>query len=632
MFLRITFFLMLIMQQGLHAQENLLAASIPAELKENANAVIRSEQIDITISSRKSMNIARTRTVTVFNEGGLRFIDASEYFDGSSKIKSISAVIYNAFGKEIKKVKEKDFSQRSVSEGSIITDNKIIYLDYTPVQYPFTVVFTSEKQTSTTAFIPLWSPVEGNYASTEYSGITINYEPELGFKYKPYNFTGTVLGKEESAGRLSLHCEKVLAIKEEDYSPSFQKTVPHVLFGLEKFNLEGVEGEASTWNDFSIWMYNNLLTGTDELPDETVAKIKSLTGNETDALKKAKIVYEYVQSKTRYISIQLGIGGWKPMKAKDVDRLGYGDCKALTNYTRALLNAVGVEAYYTVVYGDRSKRDIREDFVSMQGNHVILAIPHKDNFVWLECTSQSLPFNFQGDFTDDRMVLVVKPDGGQVVRTHIYDVKANSQVSTGAYSITPDGGITGSISIVSKGIQYDNKYILESKSATDLNKFYKSGFSNINNLVIKKTGLFNNKDGQEFKEEISIEAESYCTKNGNRFMVPINAFNQSSHIPQRYRDRKNPFEITRGFYDTDEITIQLPEGFTIEAKPETVTITDKFGEYKAEYVMVDDTTMLYKRTLLINNGQYESADYEKYRQFREKIARNDNAKMVLIKN
>jgi hypothetical protein len=60
----------------------------------------------------------------------------------------------------------------------------------------------------------------------------------------------------------------------------------------------------------------------------------------------------------------------------DVDRLGYGDCKGLTNYTKALLEAVDVPSYNTILYGDSYKKDIESDFVSMQGNHMILAIPY----------------------------------------------------------------------------------------------------------------------------------------------------------------------------------------------------------------------------------------------------------------
>ena len=159
-----------------------------------------------------------------------------------------------------------------------------------------------------------------------------------------------------------------------------------------------------------------------------------------------------------------------------------------------------------------------------------------------------------------------------------------------------------------------------------------NNFSNINNIKLKKTGVQNNTDTQVFTEDINIEAEGYCSKSGNRVMFAVNAFNQSNLIPQRYRNRKMPFEIATGYYDEDEITINLPTGFTMEAKPENITITDKFGEYKAFYEVVSPTKMIFKRSLHVNEGLYASSEYESYRQFREKIARNDNAKIVLLKN
>jgi len=320
------------------------------------------------------------------------------------------------------------------------------------------------------------------------------------------------------------------------------------------------------------------------------------------------------------------------MAAKDVDRLGYGDCKALSNYTRALLKVVGVESYYAVIYGDRNRRDIREDFVSMQGNHVVLAIPYKGDLVWLECTNQIRPFGFQGDFTDNRMALIVKNGKGQIVRTHVYEGKGNTQLSKGTYNITDAGTINGAVQIVSKGLQYDDKFVFETQSPDELDKIYKSRFKNINNLKLKKMALQNNDSSQEFTEDIAIEAEGYCNKSGNKVMFAVNAFNQSFTIPQRYRSRKMPFEISTGFFDQDEITINLPEGFTMEARPENITITDKFGEYTTEYQMLAPNKMLYKRTLTINEGYYASSEYENYRLFKEKIARNDNAKVVLVKS
>lgn len=632
MTLRIYLVFFLLFQSVLFAQDaDYSTVAIPKELIENADAVLRLDKKEVTIASVKSMTIKTTRVVTVLNESGMGAVEAEEYFDKSDVVKSIEALVYDQHGTQIKKIKRKDFKEASISQGYSVSDTRILYMDYTPVQYPFTVVFTSESETENTAFIPQWSAVEGAYVSTEKAEISITCKPGLGFKSKEYNFEGSGVKKEQTETTLAYKAENIPASKREDYSPSYRKIAPYVVFGLEKFNLEGVEGKAATWEDFGSWYYNTLLVGTDELSPETIAKVKALTSAETDPLKKAKIVYEYMQSKTRYVSIQLGIGGWKPMLAKDVDRLGYGDCKALSNYTRAMLKAVGVESYYAVIYGSRDKRDITNDFVSMQGNHVILAIPYNDTLVWLECTSQQQPFGFQGDFTDDRFALLVKPDKGEIVKTHVYDCKGNTQESKGMYSISETGSIAAHVVITSKGIQYDNISYLESRSADERDKYYKSHLSTLNNMKLKKADLKNKKDSQEFIEDLTIESEGYCSKSGNRMMFAINAFNVYNKMPQRYRNRKNPFEINTGFYDTDEVTIALPAGFALEAMPENIVITDKFGEYKAEYSSPEPGKMLFKRSLLLNAGQYQSSEYENFRQFIEKIARNDNAKAVLVK-
>lgn len=626
--------LLLFFSKEISAQDlEYTVANIPAELKENANAVVRLNQKDIVISSRKSMTITTKSIITILNENGLQHMDLSEYFSGRDRIKSIEAQVYNSFGKEIKKIKRKDFKENSVSEGSIITDNKLLYYEYTPTEYPFTIVYQSETETSNTAFIPSWYPVEGFFVGVEKSVITIQYLPELNFKYKEFNFQGNPnITKEEKGNSISFTAKNLGVIKNEEYSPSTRSYFPNVMFGLSSFNLEGVEGTATNWKDFGAWVYSSLLKGTDEIPAETQNKIKALVGDEKDPLKISKIVYKYVQDKTRYISIQLGIGGWKPMLAKDVDRLGYGDCKALTNYTRALLNVVNVPSYYTIIYGDPQKHDLHQDFVSMQGNHVILGVPIEGKIYWLECTNQKTPFGFQGDFTDNRLALIIKPEGGEIVRTREYATQDNTQLSKGNYAIDENGNISGKIVIKSKGTQYNHRFVIESGSSENLSAFYKSYFNNINNLKIKKINLSNNKEEVEFSEEIALEAVEYGKSTGGRLIFALNAYNQASGVPQRYRQRNNPFEISRGFYDYDEIIIDIPKGLKVEAKPENFELKGSFGQYKTELSMLNENQLLYKRTFQTNPGYYDKIEYENFRKFREQIAKNDNAKIVLVKN
>ncbi|MDQ6471533.1 DUF3857 domain-containing protein [Flavobacterium sp. LHD-80] len=391
--------------------------SIPDSLKQNANAVVRLDQMDITIVSQRSMNVKTQRVVTVLNDKGLSHIDAYKHYDKTTSINSIEAIVYDAAGNEIKKIRRKDFRDQSAVSGStLFSDSRVVYLNYTPISYPFTIVYTCETETSNTAFIPRWYFLSGYNASVEKCILNVSYPSDLGFKKKEFQFSGYNIKKtEESATKLSYIAENILAQKSEDLSPSSEDLFPRVMMGLEKFHLEGVDGNATTWEAFGKWYGDKILTGTTTLPEETKAKMKALVGDEKDPIKKAKIIYDYVQKKSRYVNIAIGIGGWKPMLASDVDRLGYGDCKALSNYTKALLQAVDVPSYNTILYGDSEKANIQSDFVSMQGNHMILAIPNGDNYTFLECTSQDNPFGYQGTFTDDRDVLVVKPEGGQIV-------------------------------------------------------------------------------------------------------------------------------------------------------------------------------------------------------------------------
>jgi hypothetical protein len=104
---------------------------------------------------------------------------------------------------------------------------------------------------------------------------------------------------------------------------------------------------------------------------------------------KAKLIYDYVQQKSRYVSIQVGIGGWKPMDASDVDRLGYGDCKGLTNYTKAF-EAVCLPT--TQFYMGIATRKILNLTCVYARESYDFSDSLWGDYIWLECTSQDDPF------------------------------------------------------------------------------------------------------------------------------------------------------------------------------------------------------------------------------------------------
>lgn len=604
------------------------------ELINGANAVVRYNFMSVSIEKQDKMIITQKRIVTVLNKNGNNYIHAYKHYDPKTKIKSIQALVYDSFGKEIKKIKKNDFRDVSaVPGGTLYSDSRVLYLDYTPVGYPYTIEFTSVVETSNTAFIYPWYFLDGYNVSTEESFYELTFNAsDFSIRVNEKNFGQYNIVKKNENGYISYQGTNFKAIKSEDLSPSFRELTPNIMFTANKFHLEGVDGTADNWKELGEWQYHKLLAGRDEVSEKTKNEIIELVRNINDPVEKSKKVYEYVQNSTRYISVQVGIGGWMPIAAIEVDKVKYGDCKGLTNYTKALLKVAGVESYYCVVYADTDeKRSIDPEFASMQGNHIILNIPTDQKNIWLECTSQIHPFGFLGDFTDDRNVLVLKPEGGEIVKTEAYLNEDNYQLCTGEYSINENGDIKGGMEIKTKGIQYDNRFYLEKRTSEDNTKRYKEYLDNINNLHIEKFSFENNKSEIEFTEKVDLSASKYASATGNKLIFVVNAFNKKSHVPDRYRNRQLPFQINRGYLDEDEFTIHLPEGYGIEAFPANELVENKFGRYQIEFIKNEDKTITYKRKILIKEGQYPKEDYEAYRNFTLQVSRLDESKIVLVK-
>ena len=611
----------------------LSVSHIDEAMMDNANAVVRLNEVIVSLKSSSQMSIKEKRIITILNKKGNENIDAFVYYDRNVKIKTLQVLAFDALGNQIKKIKKNDFKDVSaVDGGTLYSDSRVKYLEYTPIDYPYTIQFTCETTTGNTAFIPSFVPIDDYFVSTEVSTYALNYPTNITIRKKEKNIENRDIEIEAVAGRIFYKTKNMNALKPEEYSPSMVDFAPKILVAANEFTYEGVYAEAENWNDFGKWVYFDLIESTIDLPESTAVYIQDLVKDEKTDIGKAKKIYQYVQDKVRYISVQVGIGGWKPFNASEVDRLGYGDCKGLTNYTMSLLKAVGVNSNFTLLFAGNSQRDIEKDFTIMQANHAILSIPQKNKEdIWLECTNQKLPFGFIGDFTDNRDVLVISPQGGQIKHTKKYTTEENTQLIKANYKVFDDGTIDVNATLKSKGIQYDDKYWLETETERDLDKHYKNRWGYINDISINEISIVNDKESIVFNETVRFKAINYSKIIANRMLLTVNALNRNTHIPDRYRNRKLPLKIKRGFKDIDEVEITLPQNYKVESLPNKKIIENKFGSYKSEVIAKDENTLIYKREFVVSDGEFPKEDYSSFRDFYKEVSKQDTSKIALIK-
>src|SRR5690606_17829001 len=515
---------------------------------------------------------------------------------------------------------------------SIYSDDRILGINYTPTTYPYIVVYESETESGDSAFISPWYPLGGYAESTQKSVLKIKFAPANKPKYKSQNLEGFDISISEASEEITFTALNLMAIRGEEYSPSSNSIFPNVLLALNDFKLKETSGSVKDWKEFGEWVNKNLLSDVNELPEGTLSRIKSLVANETTNEGKARKIYQYVQDKVRYVFINIGIGGWKPMLASDVDKLSYGDCKALTNYTKTLLEAVGVPSYYTLVNAGDDKVDIQKDFAIMRFNHAILGIPDGDEITWLECTSQDAPYGYMGDFTDDRDVIIMTPEGGKIAHTKIYKTEGNTQQNTSKVKVDANGNVTANFESVSKGLQYDNKYLLPKKKKDDVDEYYKNRWSYINGFSLNNFEFINDRENIVFTEKTSISIPNYANAVGNDFLFCANIFNQNQYIPPRIENRKQNLYLGHGYIDEDTVEVEIPEDFSVEVLPENTILETKFGKYEISFTKIVENKLVYNRKLRINKGEYPSSEYENYRDFMRSIARLDKTKILLKQN
>lgn len=606
-------------------------SEIPPLLLEGAHSVIRTKQEIFRVVALGEANVKVKKVVTILNEKGRNDGNLVIHYDKLTKINSIKGNIYDASGKLISKVKSNEIRDISaISNFSMYEDNRVKIYEIKNYSYPFTVEYEYEYQDKKLVSYPTFYPVYKEHLSVQAAELQVLLPKGFSIRYKSANaLLEPEIISDDKESSYSWKFSDIPVYKQEVLGPKMYDAVPMIYTAPNEFEMAGYKGDMSSWESFGKW-YFLLNNKRDELSDETVIKMKELTKNLPDDLSKIKLIYQYLQSTTRYVSIQLGIGGLQPFEASTVEKYGYGDCKALTNYTKALLNSVGISSYYTLVNAGSDAKEVLSDFPSHQFNHAFLCVPLQNDTIWLECTSQKNPFGFLGSFTSDRKVLLITEEGGKLVKTSKYTQEQNFQIRKVDINLQKDGNAIAEVSTLFSGLQYDNvDGQLHYSQEEQKKRLYKQ--LDIPSFEIDEFSYVTEKDIYPvIKEKLKLKVRNCGSVSGKRIFLTPNLMNKVSYTAvSKNKPRETDVYLDYNFYDVDTITYRLPEGFYAESFPESVSISTEFGQYKTTYLN-EENKIIYIRELKMKKGRYPAASFEDYEKFRKEISRLDRIKLVLV--
>lgn len=601
---------------------------IPDSLKEGAVSVVRDFTTTFTQYDVNNGTYRVHHVITVLNPKGDDHADFRSYKDDFIEFKRFEGVLRNAAGKEIKKIKKSDLVESNISS-EMATDTRDIWYDVKSPIYPYTVEYTYELQFKGGIInYPSFYPITHLQMSLEKAVYKV--ELPLGQDLRYYaSFDCSI--KEENTDKHHIYTFATKTLKPIKEEPLMNLNIPNVKIAPYDFCYDKICGNMSTWKELGIWQ-NKLLEGRDILPPSIVSEVKEMTKNVSSDREKVDILYKFLQNNMRYVSIQLGIGGWQPISAESTIKNRYGDCKGLSNLMKALLKAVDIPSNYTIIYSGHRKKLLKDFSDRTQSNHAILLVPLKNDSIWLECTSNTLPMGYIHKNIAGHNAIAMTEEGGIFCTLPSYTSDQNLQESIVTINVTEEGKTTGKMQFIEHVHGFGRYHSMMKSNVRDDHIRYihsRIKFPKIEIGDIKTSEVLSNLPFCTLNTDFS--SDSYITKTGQRLFIPLLPIKKNSYNIFKARERIHDIEIAHGFSEKDSITFNLPEGYIIESKPKNISLATSFGKLDVTFTKLSDNKINFTSQINIYEGKYDKNMYNEIKDFFQKIVSTTNSKMVIRK-
>lgn len=621
----------LISPMALKAQLNLdyAALTIPDTMIKNANEVVRDEVQIFKVKSNKEGSFYYKKTITILNKSSNSNILVVPY-DKQSKVGKIQATVYDAIGKLVRKVEKSEIQDISaISSFSIYEDDRVKYIEINYPTYPFTVEFEYEivQKGISYCMYPDWQ-IQKYHSAVQQSTFVVDMPADLKLYYRALN-TDIKPQIDNAAGRVvyTWKAENKPAVRREPLGPEIGSVLPILLTAPDQFQIDNYQGSMATWKEYGAFV-DKLYEGRDQLPPDMADWVKKITADAPTNKEKINALYQFMQKNMRYVSVQLGIGGWQPFDAEFVSTKKYGDCKALTNFMKAALKEVGIKAYPALIYAGSPFLEVQPGFTKPIFNHVILNIP-SENY-WLECTSQTDPPNYLGSQTADHYALLITENGGELIRTPKLTPADNSEQHQVVVTLSSDGSAELKVNSSYTGSRQETLRYLCADNTTKEFREWLAEETSLPAFDLKDLVTRSSPDHPECTLQASFLTQRYSAKAGKRLFVPLNALYPKGEIPPAQENRRQAVVLDEPFSVTDSIILSLPKGYKIENIPsDHADLHTDYASYQLQITQEADQVTLV-RHFELQATQLPAASYEDYRNFCREVAKMETMKMVLV--
>lgn len=608
-------------------------------------AVVLQDESQMTVDADGKVMTVSTYAVRILTHEGRKFAQAHAGYDtDSGKVREMHAWLIRPGG-QVKRYGKDQTADVAASMDDVYDESRIKVIDASDdadAGAVFGYQVTSEERT----MFPQteWSFQERVPVIMSRCTLTL----PANWSASSITFNHDKIEPKVSGSTYTWELHNLAPIEPEVASPEVSSLAPRIAISYAS-----PQGSAGTmmgahnfanWTDVSRW-YSEL-SDPQAVPDDAVAaKARELTINAKTELEKIQAIGAYVQN-LQYISVQLGVGRYRPHSAAQVFAKRYGDCKDKANLMRAMLKAVGLQAFPILIWsGDPTY--VREEWASpSQFNHCIVAVKVSDEtqaatvikhpalgrLLIFDATDDNTPVGDLPIYEQNSFALVAAGDAGALMRMPTTPPEANRMERQAEVSLAADGSITANVHERSIG----QAAVVERRgfrhfSRPEYQKLIEGWITRgATGAKISKVEPTDNHAEGRFALDVDFSADNYGQLMQNHLLVFKPAIvSRRDSVFLTEPTRKHPVIIEPNAY-TETVHFKLPDGFNVDELPDPTKLETAFGSYVANYE-VKDGQLYFTRKLIMRAATISPDQYQSVRNFYEHIRAAEQAPVVLAK-
>lgn len=454
--------------------------------------------------------------------------------------------------------------------------------------------------------------------------------------YAYLNQVDATIPTQKAGNLMEMELTNIPPFLPEDYMPPEQDYKPTLLFYYGGRETAGAE---LFWQDFNKrfaeWMENNF--GDRRLIHEVVQQV---VGSETDPEQKLRRLYARMQQirnpdfeRPRSEQELKNEGLKTSYDASDALKRGYGTQGQITRLLLAMARDIGLDAHLLWVSGRQERSFVKNLLLldQMDGELLLANVNGKD--IVLDPGTVYCPFGYvRWMHTNTPALKIDKGKAAEFMITPAPPMSFNRR--TAKVTLAADGSLKGEITIDLTG-EDALQHRIEGALTDDAGR-RKALEDEIKALLPAGAivTLLESHGWTSFDTSVmarfSVEIPNYAAVTGKRLLAPALLFSTLQKNMFKGEFRRYPVIFSYPFTEVDEVTMKLPEGYTLDAPPYRRKSTLAYAGYETSS-SVQDNQLITKRSLHVDEISLPPEKYYELKSFFTVVVAGDGGSAVLQK-